>query len=206
MLEDHRRRGVAHGPVTGREAALRVRGRTLGRACERAVGLVGRHDLRVVDATDQRVHVQAGDPCECRAQVLVLVEQARGRELQQLESAQGALTQRGIELAGRDDRAAGACRGRHARLSLEAVGHAEALAEPVLRREQAVRGVAARLVGLGGLAQPDQDESPLDLVAEAPAQPSVSGTGGIGPGAGGVREVDGRDCSHNHEDTQRVSP
>ena len=135
-----------------------------------------------------------------RAEVAVVVQQARRRELEQLKRPQGGLAQRRVELARRDDRPAGARRPGHPRLALEAEGHPEALREALLGVEQPVGRVAAPLVGLGGLAQPDQHEPPLDLIAEPPPQPGVGRAERVGPRTCGVGEVRGGDCGHNHED------
>src|ERR671913_2501399 len=109
--------------------------------------------------------------------------------METLEAAEGGLAQRGVELPRRDDRAARARRPGHARLALERERHPEAPREQFLARKQPVRRVAAPLIRLGRLAQADEDEPPLHLVAEAPAQARVGRAGGVRPGTGRVREV-----------------
>ena len=131
--------------------------------------------LLVVDAIHDRICIQARDCRQHLAQVVVVVEQPRRGELEQLKRSERGLAEGGVELASRDHRAAGARRGGHPGLALEAERHAEALREPVLGADQAVGRVAAPLVRRGRLAQPDQDQPPLDLIAEAPAQPACAG-------------------------------
>jgi hypothetical protein len=172
-------------------AVLHVSGRALGRARERLVGLVGGHDLRVVDGGDHGIGVEPRHLGERPAQVVVDVEQSRGRELQRLERVQRRLRQPGVDRARRHDRPAGSRRAGHAWLQLGPERHPEAAGEARPARGEALGRVPARDVALGALAEADRHQPPLDLVAEAPDQPGMGRPRRVRPRAARVREVSG---------------
>src|SRR6202012_1850314 len=99
------------------------------------------------------------------------------------------VAERGRLLAGPDHRPAGARAGRHPRLDPGAEGHPEALLEAAHPGRHATGGEADFLVAVGALAEPDHHQAPVELIAEAPAQPRDRGPRRVGPRACRIGEV-----------------
>ena len=104
-------------------------------ACRRrarlgALRLVGLVDLGAVEQVEDRRGRDPGRGPDDGADARVVVEDQGRRELGELQGAQRLPARTGSCQAGRDDRAAGPCRGRRARLRLVCERHAE-LAEHV---------------------------------------------------------------------------
>ena len=85
-----------------------MRGRSLGAAREGAVALIGSNSGGVVDRRDRGGGVHAGHARERRPQIVVVVEQPRGGELEPLKRPQGGFGVGGISVAHRHQRPAGA--------------------------------------------------------------------------------------------------
>src|SRR3954449_5940764 len=64
VLEDDRRRGVSDRTVGGRMPVLGMDRRAFGRSRQRLVGLVERHDLRVVDRRHDGIRIETFYPRE----------------------------------------------------------------------------------------------------------------------------------------------
>src|ERR1035437_6660157 len=123
VLEDQRRRGVAHGTVCLARLALEV-GRTALRAPRLAlVLLVGRERGLLVDRGPDLGAVEAVHTRQRNGDVLVLVEQERGRKPAELQRALHVLLAVGIEQARGHDRAAGARAGGDAGAWVEQERH-----------------------------------------------------------------------------------
>ena len=197
VLEDDRGRGVADRAVAFGVAALDVGGGAVrrggrGRGRPRRPGGTSASSIEATIASASR----PVDRRQRRAQVVGLVEQAGGRELHQLDRPQRRVAERGVDLAGGDDRPAGGRGARHPRLHAGPERHPEAALELAVAGGEAARRVAALFVAAGVLAEPDQDQAPVELVAEAPAQPGDRRARGVGPGTARVGEVPGDDRFH----------
>ncbi len=203
-LEDERRRGVAHGAVGVRGAALELGRRARRGARPGAVVLVGGDDVGVIDPRDDRVAVEPVDGGERVAQHRGVLEHTGRRELRELQRAQRRLlVPRGIQPR-RDDRPAARRGGAQRRLRGVGERHPEAVKRPAPADRCVARRVAAGGVLRGVLGQPDRDERPAQAVAVAPAQRRVRRMGGVRPRAAGIREVG--DLDHLLRAVTRLTP
>src|SRR4051812_3221832 len=172
--------------------------RSFGGSRQRLVGLVERHDLRVIDRRHDGIRIETLYPRKRLTQVVVAVQQPRGRELEQLQREQCSLTQARIVLARRDDRAARTRAWREAWLGKLSERHPEPPLECGPPGRLARRRVAHCHVALGRFTQADQYELPLELVPEAPAQAGEGGPRRVGPRASRIGEESRADGQGSH--------
>jgi hypothetical protein len=188
LVEDQRRCRVPHRAVGVRRPALEFGRRLSCSSRASAVGVIGRHDLGVVDASHDGVGVQALNTCQRCAQGVGIVEGAGRRELRELQSAQRGLFERRCRQSGGHDRTARRGCGTQPGLGRDLKRHSEPAESLVANRRSRGR-VAAGCVLTGVLGEPDHHQRPAQLLAIAPLQGRVGRPCRVSPRAARVGEM-----------------